>query len=96
MPAVSTFTVTRAAGTVLPSQKKLMGDCTVATAGFDDVKLTGMPSRMENALLPGTVANSRRLKLIWRPMAPAGLNVTLAFSQAIVAPTCITMGVGEE
>lgn len=84
--------VTRVAGTVLPSQKKFTGVCTVATEGFEEEMLIGMPSSMENALLPGTVANRSKLNC---SCCPTVLRVTFGVSQAMSAPTSIVNGAGE-
>lgn len=93
VPGPIMFIVTRVAGMVLPSQKKFAGVCTVATAVLLEEILTGIPSAGLNELLPGTVANKIRLYCTcW----PTLLVDTLAFSQAITAPTCITIGVGVE
>ena len=89
-PEPMILTVTLVAGTELPSQKKFTGVCTVATAVLDEEIFAGIPSRMEKALLPGTVANRSKLYCSCWPMV---FTVTLGVSHAITAPTCITRGV---
>jgi hypothetical protein len=85
------FTVTRVAGMVLPSQKKFAGVWTVATAVLLELILIGIPSAGLNEASPGTVENNSKLYCTCWPMR---LLVTFAFSQAITAPTCITIAAG--
>ena len=93
VPEPMMLTVTRVAGTVLPSQKKFTGVWTVATAVLDEVMSDGIPSRILKLLSPGTVANNSRLYCSCWPIV---FTVALAFSQAITAPTCIISVVAEE